>query len=395
MNHKKKIAYILGSFPGGCPPFIINEIKGLTDEGIEIVVFPVHKKNITNIVNDNGGFCAIYADPIFSFRIIIAHLYFLFRRPIEYCRILIKNRSFGGKRVVWESTYYAKTIRELQINHVHAHFAWNAADCAMIIKRLTGISFSLTAHQSDIHRFPERLYEKLREAKFILTCTKGNMEYLSNKYGEVIGAKTFAVYHGVDVRKVFNDDRESEKEIDILSIGTLIKVKGFEYLIRACGVLRENNLFKKCVIVGMGEEKDNLESLIQQMGLKDKIEIRDPVSYEEVVNLYREAKIFVLTATVIDGAPHGIPNVIAEAMAMRLPVIAFNVPHIPELIENGKNGFLIPDKDPERLAEAIEKLLSDVELRYRVGKSAKEKILKDFDSKTHIQKIAELFAQAA
>lgn len=343
--------------------------------------------------DDNGKICVIYADPIFSPRIIVAHLYFLFRMPIEYCRILIKNKSFGGKRVFCEAAYYAKTIRELQINHVHAHFAWNAADCAMIIKRLTGIPFSLTAHQSDIHRFPKRLYEKLSGAKFILTCTRGNMEYLSKKYGEVIGAKTFAVYHGVDVNKFFNDDREGKKEIDILSIGTLIKVKGFEYLIRACGVLRENNFFKKCVIVGKGEEKDNLEYLIEQMGLKDKIEIRDPVPYEEVANIYRKAKIFVLPAIVIDGAPHGIPNVIAEAMAMGLPVISSDVPNISELIENDKDGILVREKDPNAIAEAIEGFMVDRNKCIAIGKMARKKIENDFDAKKHIQKIAEIFME--
>lgn len=393
MRYSNKIAYILGSFPGGCSPFIINEIKGLTDEGIDIIVFPVHKTNITNVGISSGGICAVYADPIFSLKIIVAHLYFILRRPIEYCRILIKNRSFGGKRVFCEAAYYAKIIRRLGIKHVHAHFAWQAADCARIVKRLSGIPFSLTAHQSDIHRKPERLYEKLSEAKFVLTCTRGNKEYLAYKYNDEVGTKIFTVYHGTDIDRFSPGHTGDTQDIDILSIGSLITVKGFEYLIKACAELKENELFKKCVIVGQGEEKGNLDSLINELGLVGKVEIIDPVPYIEIANLYRRATIFVLPVTVINGAPHGIPNVIAEAMAMGLPVIAFNVPHIPELIENDKNGFLIPDKDPDRLAQVIEKLLSDAELRYRVGRSARERIINDFDVKKNVQSIAKLFIQ--
>jgi glycosyltransferase involved in cell wall biosynthesis len=308
---------------------------------------------------------------------------------------LLRNKVFGGKKIFWEGVYYARAIKQMGIRHVHAHFAWNAADCARIINKLANIPFSLTAHQSDIHRYPQLLDEKLKEAKFILTCTKGNKEYLVSKYGEDIGSKVYAIHHGIDLSQFSPDIKKMVKDIDILSIGALIKCKGFEYLIKACAEIKNHNIFRKCVIVGNGEEKANLKTLIQQLGLSDKIEIKDPVSHSEVAVLYERARSFVLSATIIDGAPHGIPNVLAEAMAMGLPVIATDIPHISELIENKKNGLLVADKDPFALADAIEEILSNEDLRSRLGEEARTKIINDFDAKKHVQKIANLFAQVA
>jgi glycosyltransferase involved in cell wall biosynthesis len=389
------IAYILGSFPDGNPPFIINEIKGLIKEGIDILVFPIHKVNTGGRVVDAEGIKATYANPIFFLKIIMAHLYFIFYRPTEYFRLLIKNRIFGGKKVFWEGVYYAKIVKKLQIKHIHAHFAWNTADCARIIKRLTGASFSLTAHQSDIHRFPQRLDEKLMESKFVLTCTRGNKEYLGHKYGQGVGAKTFCIYHGVDLERFLFQAEENEKKIDVLSVSELVKFKGLEYLIKACAALKSNNLFRKCVIVGKGEEKHNLESLIHQMGLEDKVEIIDPVSHSEIIELYKCAKIFVLPVAIINGAPHGIPNVIAEAMASGLPVIASDVPCIPELIKNGENGFLVPEKDPEALALLINQLLFNKKIRDLIGKNANLTIKNRFDCDKEIKILKGIFERLA
>ncbi|MFA5197615.1 MAG: glycosyltransferase family 4 protein [Patescibacteria group bacterium] len=394
MEHKK-IAYILGSFPGGTPPFIINEIKGVQKEGIEIIVCPIHKRDISGRDANINGIKTLYADPIFSPKIMMAHFYYLFRKPIIYFKLLLRNKVFGGKKIFWEGVYYARAMEKMGMRHIHAHFAWSAADCARIINKLTDIPFSLTAHQSDIHRFPERLSEKLEDAKFILTCTRGNKEYLAKKYGEKIGGKISVIYHGIDLSQFSPDIRKKEKDIDILSIGSLIKCKGFEYLIEACAQIKDRGLFRKCIIVGEGEDKDSLEALIWRLGLSDKMEIKGPVSHSEVTALYERAKSFILPITIIDGAPHGVPNVLAEAMAMGLPVITTHVPHIPELIENNKNGLLVVDKNLRELADAIGEILSNENLRSRLGEEARTKIISDFDGKIFTRRIADLFLQCA
>lgn len=390
-KRSKSIAYILGSFPGGVEPFIINEIKGLQKENVDIVVFPIRRQVVSGRDTNTDGIEAIYADPTFSPKIIAAHFYYFFRKPTVYFKVLLINKVYGNKKTFWVGVYYARVIKKMGIRHIHAHFAWNAADCARVINKLTAVHFSITAHQSDIHRCPQRLGEKLNESKFVLTCTKGNKEFLASKYGDRVGSKTYAIYHGIDLSQFSPGIKNMAKDIDILSIGNLIKCKGFEYLIKACAEINNHNMFRKCVIVGKGEEKANLEVLIQQLGLSDKIEIKGLVSHSELSVLYERARLFILPTTIIDGAPHGIPNVLAEAMAMGMPVIATNVPHIPELIENTKNGLLIADKDPRSIVGAIKELLSNDDLMSQLGNEARASIIRDFDAKKHVQKIATLF----
>ena len=112
---KKTIACILGSFPGGNPPFIINEIAGLQKEGIDIVVFPIHKRVLSGRDANTDGIKAIYADPIFSPKIIATHCYYFFRKPVIYCKLFLSNKGFGGKKIFWEGIYYARVIKKMGI----------------------------------------------------------------------------------------------------------------------------------------------------------------------------------------------------------------------------------------------------------------------------------------
>jgi len=279
------------------------------------------------------------------------------------------------------------------IEKMHSHFVWSAADLARAVSKLTGIPYSVTAHQSDIHRSPDRLEEKLRDANAVLTCTRGNAEFLTQKYPESVNGKIENVYHGVDLNQFTRSASSKEKDIDIISVGNLIKVKGFIYLIQALATLAKRGLRPICTIVGDGPEKTLLLAVIEKAGLHGTVTIIGVMSQSKLAELYSRAKMLVLPCVVINGAPHGIPNVLAEAMAMGLPVVSTNVPHIPELIENGKDGILVRDKDSEALADAIEELLNDGNRCTAIGRLARKKIERKFNSHELIQKIADIFGR--
>lgn len=389
----KKIAYILGSFPGGEPPFIINEIKELIKEGLDILVFPVHKVNGGDRKVDSRGIKAIYADPIFSLKIIMAHLYFIFRSPFEYFSLLIKNKIFGGKKIFWEGVYYAKVIDGLQIKHIHAHFAWNSTDCARMVKRLTGIPFSFTAHARDIYVETDYFKEKLEDAKFVITCVQHNKDYMVRHYGDEFEDKINVVYHGVDIDKFNPQDRQEKSKIDILSITqALSEKKGLDYLIEAIFLLKNRGFSVNCQIIGKGKNSSRLDDLVNDLGVRDYIKLVKPLRQEKLVEFYQNSKIFVLPCIIArDGDRDGIPNVLAEAMAMEIPVISTKLPNIAELIEDGKDGILVPERNARVLADTIEKLLSDAGKRKKMEKNAREKVTKEFDAKEHIKKLAALF----
>jgi glycosyltransferase involved in cell wall biosynthesis len=116
------------------------------------------------------------------------------------------------------------------------------------------------------------------------------------------------------------------------------------------------------------------------------------VTQEELRGFYTRATVFALPCQVVEnGDRDGIPNVLVEAMAMELPVVSTEISGIPELIEDGVNGLLIPQRDPEALAQAIGQLLNDRELRQAFGRAAREKVCRSFDAKQNILTLKQLF----
>ena len=393
MEKDQKIAYILGCFPDDTPTFVFNEIVGLERLGLDIFIFSIHKSN-------NDGYQpsyktmfkkTIYADPPYSLPIILSHIYYLLRCPSFYLKLLFSKKNYGGKKAFWEGVYFSRRIKQLGIKHVHAHFAWTAADVARLISSLTKIPFSFTAHARDIYVEADYLKEKLEEAKFIVTCVRNNKNYLTQKFGQIIEKKIKVVYHGIDLR-IFKPIEVKEKVVDILSIGNLVEKKGFHYLIEACEILKKRGILFKCLVIGEGYLKSQFVDMIKEFDLEKYIELTERKPQSELPQIYAKSRIFVLPSFITDeGDRDGIPNVLAEAMAMDMPVISSNIPNISELIEHGKTGILVKEKEPQALAEAIETLLFDEKLREKLGGKAKEKIVADFDFKKHTKKIAEFF----
>lgn len=162
-------------------------------------------------------------------------------------------------------------IKKLGIKHIHAHFGWTATDSARVISILTGIPFSFSVHAADIYYHPDNLEQKLKEAKFILTCVKNNKAYISKAFGQNIGHKIYVVYHGVDL-ETFRPLYGIDKVVDVLSIGNLVEKKGHRYLIEACGILKKKGIHLKCLIIGEGPEKKHLINMIKELKLENSVE---------------------------------------------------------------------------------------------------------------------------
>ncbi len=391
----KKIAYILGGFPQDTPTFIYHEIEGLAKLGIDLRIVSLHPMGVNENHLDYKKWLpkTCYAGSLNFISMFYCHVHFAFTKPMQYINLFAHYRAFGGKRVCWVAPHVAYYIKKERVGHMHAHFAWSAADLARAVTKLTGIRYSMTAHQSDIHRLPERLEEKMCEAAKVFTCTKGNAEFLLKEYPESVTGKIEKIFHGVDLNQFSPLLNNKNRDIDIISVGNLIEVKGFIYLVQALIHLASRGLKPRCLIVGDGPEKKRLLKSIEKGGLQDNVTIIGKMPQAKLAALYSKSRMFVLPCVEINGAPHGIPNVLTEAMAMGLPVVSADVPHIPELIENGKDGILVSDKDPEALAGAIQMILTNREKRTAIGKSARKKIERKFNAHAHIQTIAEIFGR--
>jgi colanic acid/amylovoran biosynthesis glycosyltransferase len=182
----------------------------------------------------------------------------------------------------------------------------------------------------------------------------------------------------------------------IISIAQLWERKGLRYLVEACGVLRDRGTDHRCEIVGDGPQRDELQSLIGRLGLADRVVLTGPQPFPEVVRRYRGASVFVLPCIVTDdGDRDGIPNVILEAMASRLPVVSTAVSGIPEVIHDGETGLLVPQRDPAAIADAVQRLAADPAMAAAIAERANALVRAEFDPERNVGRLLEQFEAVA
>ncbi len=181
----------------------------------------------------------------------------------------------------------------------------------------------------------------------------------------------------------------------ILCVGSLIPKKGHDILIEACELLRRRGVSFSCAIVGSGPLNESLAQQISERQLGNAVTLVGACDQAEVQQRLGSASLFALASRVTeDGDLDGIPVVLMEAMAAGVPCVSTNISGIPELMEHEKEGLVVPEKDPQALADAIERLLRDADLRARIRKAAREKIEREFDIRKSAARLAELFEQA-
>jgi glycosyltransferase involved in cell wall biosynthesis len=262
---------------------------------------------------------------------------------------------------------------------------------------LSGLGFSFTAHAKDIYtQKPERVAEKMSRADFVVTCTQYNrrtLQRIAADHG--FGDKPVAcVYHGIDLSLFRNGERPAEAEppYALLTVARFVPKKGLTTVIEALEKLAEDGVDFTWTLVGDGELKRRLKKRVAASPIKDRVTFAGTLAHDGVLKLYERADAFVLGCRIAEnGDRDGIPNVVAEAMAMGVPVAATDVSGIPELVEHETTGLLCPPDDPEALAANLHRLLTDTALRERIIPAARAKIENVFDNTKEIRTLARIF----
>jgi glycosyltransferase involved in cell wall biosynthesis len=251
--------------------------------------------------------------------------------------------------------------------HLHAHFLHSPAALAFIARKISGQRYSLTGHAKDIYTtLPENLLMRCRDAEFVTTCTDANRKHLVEEIG-LPASRVWLCRHGVDLDR-FSADRSDPQKGRILSIGRLVPKKGFDVLVRACGELRRGGIGFELRIIGGGPLRDELLALAHDEGIADVVHLLGSMSQAEVAAELAAAEVFALSPVVMpNGDRDGIPNVVMEAMAAGVPVVASAVSGIPEAVADGVNGRLVAPRRPDLLADALAELLCDAPQRARLA----------------------------
>jgi glycosyltransferase involved in cell wall biosynthesis len=427
MTERAKLAYICHIFPHLTQTFVYWEVEELRRAGLRLTVFSM-KRPETTMLSEECRYLiqdTIYLPAVVSVSVLISQLFWLLRAPGTYLRTLTlvtrgRYRYDNGPRL-WlhgmvdfaRGAHLARLIgRNGDFAHLHAQFADDACTTTLVASLLTGIAFSFRSHTSPN---PQLIQEKLKLAKFVVSASLYDQRVLVHWCGDRSaatpgGAEKIHVNRlGVplDRYQATDEGGESgaqERRFDpqlptlgpdplILSVGTLCAKKGFEYLVRACRLLADRGIGFRCLIVGDGPDRLRLTELITLLKLEDQVSLIPYRSQEELRVLYRNAAVFALPCIFpLDGNVDVIPLVLQEAMAMARPVVSTPISGIPELIQEGVNGLLAPEKDHEALAEALARLLTDHGLAQRLGRAGRETVERHFDLTTNGSQLARIIS---
>lgn len=288
-----------------------------------------------------------------------------------------------------------KCLPGKNIVHFQAHFAHSPTSVALFSSILSGVPFSFFAHAKDIYTSNRgQLKEKIDMARFVVTCTQYNKKYLA-QVAENTSTPLYCVYHGINL-DYFSPGLNNTKcspPYKLLTVARLTEKKGLENVYRALASMRDRGLEFTHTLIGEGDDNDKVVDLIKELKLEKETHLCGTLTHEDVIKHYADSDLFVLGCQIAaNGDRDGIPNVMAESMAMKLPVVATNVSGIPEFLENGVSGMMVPQKDPDALAKAMETLLQDNALRKKVTSEAHRRITADFNNKELVCKLAEIYA---
>jgi len=299
--------------------------------------------------------------------------------------------------------FFVELFEGARVHHFHVHFANRAAHTAMFVKAVSGIPFSMTAHGQDFMSDlgnDELLRELCASAEFVGAETDFSRDLLAARCPES-RSKIFRVYNGIDLSRFPRRDvllhvpgraEARPSKIRFLSVGRLVPFKGFDILIDACAELQKRGINFDCEIIGDGALREELEERASRQNLRERIHFAGEQSQNYVQTALRDCDVFVLASAPDDrGASDVFPTVIAEAMATGKPVVSTTVAGIPELVANGENGLLVPPRDARALANAMEQLARDENLRGDFGRAGRLRIEQKFTIEKTIEPLLERF----
>ena len=268
---------------------------------------------------------------------------------------------------------------------------------AFIIGALGDLTYSFTVHGPDIFTHRMLMREKVAGAKFIRCVSTFNKAFLCGLFSSEAENKVAVVHVGLNPDIYVSGVLPFAKpKLQILTVASLNKTKGFPFLIDAVSRLVQQGVDVDCNIVGTGPRRAVIEQWAKDLGVADRVHLLGLLPQHEIARQLRECDVFVLPSMIaLDGSMDGLPVALIEAMAAGRPVVASTISGIPELVEDGVNGFLVDATHAERIAEAIRKLADNPALRDRMGRAGQAKVRRQFDIRVTGERLVAFFDAAA
>jgi len=404
---KPVLGMILKGYPRISESFISNEILLLEQQGIPIHIFSMRHpresfshesvKQIKARV-DYLPQSILMALP----QLLFYNLSLALKRPGPYLRAILvafrrflrTHKSATIKHLLQAGYLVQKLLPGSQVIHLHAHFAHSPSSVAMFASQLSGIDFSFTGHAKDIYTSnPLQLKEKMAKARFVVTCTEYNRRHLSTLVGNG-NVALYRMYHGIDLGLFTGGDSRTNpvEPYHLVTVARLVPKKGLPTVYRALKRLQQEGVDFQHTLIGDGDDLNEVLALIRDLGLSDSCKWVGTLAHEHVLDYYRRSDLFVLGCEqAANGDRDGIPNVFVESLAMGLPVVGTRLSAIPELVRDGKTGLLVQPGDDEEMVRAMQRILTDTQLREQIISSGKKRVRQAFNNRVLIKDLFSVY----
>lgn len=395
----RKVLYLSGQYPAINHGYLQAEISILRTLGFDVSTASISPpdrpyEQLSESERDEADHTFyIKSQPVLRVAACVAAEFL--RHPIRFFRgIAFALRLGSGLRNrALHAAYFAEAVlvgrfmRQRGIAHVHANFS---ATVALIVTQAFPVTMSWVAHgYGELHDpSATHLAERIAGSLFVRSVSRYGIAQMMLASERPDWGKLMYAPLGIDPGKFLPvAARPSSPCPTILCVGRLSPEKGQGLLLEALAILKSQGVPAKLRFVGDGPDRNWLARKTQQLGITDFVEFVGWVAPHDVTHMYASSDLCALSSLA-----EGIPVVLMEAMAMELACIAPRITGIPELIEHGVTGMLFTVGDAEDLAAQIGALLTSSELRVRIGKAGRDRVVRDYDLARNTVRFAEMLS---
>lgn len=398
-----KVGYILNTYPAPSHSFIRRELRALERRGVTIqrmAMRPYDGKLV-----DPGDREEAAATEYVLAKGLLAMIWAVFlvglRAPLRvysalWLALRAGWRSEAGlpKHLIYylEAAYVARQVIAQRLDRLHAHFGTNATCVAMLAAEMSGRPFSFTVHGPEEFDKPAAiaLPLKIRRADFVIAVSSYGRSQLCRLVDYRHWPRIHVVHCGIELAH-YEAARPmpTSRPITLVNIGRFVEQKGQMLLIEAMAEVMRSGVEVNLVLVGDGALRHPMERAISHAGLGNRIKLTGWLNEDAVRRAVEQAHALVLPSFA-----EGLPIVVMEAMASARPVIATWIAGVPELVQDGKTGWLVPAGDARALSDAIIALATsgDDKLR-RMGTTGRARVFMRHNVDVEAEKLAGHFAQ--
>lgn len=403
-----RIAFIVGQFPMLSETFILNQITGVIEQGHEVDIYTEYWGDCSCVHPDVHKFQLL--ERTYLLPSIPNNLFWRLSKGVvlflthfhQSPRLLLSTLNLRKHGLVagglWLLYSAIPLINKSPYHIIHCQFATQGYR-GMFFKALLHpqpkliITFRGHDISSYIQKHGQHIYGDLFQAgDYFLTNCEFFRQRVINLGADP--ARTQVHFSGLDCKKFPFQSRQAEPTIQITTIGRLVEKKGIEYAIRAVAQQIQHYPHLKYQIIGDGPLKEHLQRLIYDLGAEQSIALLGWKNEQEIIEILKQSHLFIApSVTAADGNQDAPINVLKEAMAMGLAVISTHHGGIPELVQDGVSGFLVPERDVDALASKLEQLIQNPQWWGKMGKAGRAYVEQHYDLQQLNQRLVQLYKQ--